>query len=269
MRVAALELPASFGEVASALARVDALLAPIAGQVDLALLPELALTGYVSPSFDFDLSRFAEPVDGPTARALAALARKHRLALCGPLVERHGQRLHNTLLGFERDGTLALCYRKRHPWHPELWAAPGNLPVGPVSLAGALVAAAVCYDVHFLLEGGDRLPDARPDDAEARASLARADLLLFPSAWVDEGEDARDSLLPAVARAHAVHVLNANWGRGSPPLPGQGGSRIIEASGEVVARAKLPSMQPSPGGSGGVGHVTGAALILAELPVGK
>ncbi len=88
MRVAALEIPARYDRAADNLALVDSLLSR--GPCDLALLPEASLTGYVSPQGDFDLSRFAEPKDGPTARALAELARKHRTHLVGPLIERDG-----------------------------------------------------------------------------------------------------------------------------------------------------------------------------------
>ncbi len=249
MRVASIELPALFGDVAANLARVDALLRAVAGSVDLALLPELALTGYVSPSLEFDVTRFAEPLEGPTCLKLAALAKKHGVALCGPLVERAGDRLYNALVGFERDGRLAMHYRKRHPWMPERWATPGDLPHGPFTLAGARVAVAICYDIHFLLDGTEGYFGARADDAEARNALHGADVLLFPSAWVDEGGDGRGALLPELARRYGVAVVNANWGPGLPRIRGQGTSRIIAADGRELVRVgsgERPSIAAAP-----------------------
>ena len=72
LHVAALELPARWNDAASALERTRELLASRPAP-DVALLPETALTGYVSPQRDFDLRPFAEPLAGPTTRALAAI----------------------------------------------------------------------------------------------------------------------------------------------------------------------------------------------------
>lgn len=222
MRVAALELPHRFGEPARVLDEADRLLAE--RDLDLCLLPELALTGYVSARGDFDLSAFAEPLGGPTTRALGGLARRRRVALGGPLVERDGEHLYNALLLFDREGELAAHYRKRHPWYPERWATPGDRGTPVVSLGGVAITAFVCFDLHFVAEDA---PDA----------LGRADLCLFPSAWVDDGCGPPEAELVALARRFDVAIVNANWGPGVPRVPGQGGSRIVGAGGEILARA--------------------------------
>ena len=236
MKLTALELPARHAAASENLARADALLAR--APTDLALLPEASLTGYVSPRGDFDLRRFAETREGPTARALAALAKKHRTHLVGPLIERAGDAFHNAMLGFDPEGREFLHYRKRHPWYPESWATPGT-EIAPIvhilpsaSGLGRLrrspepsarpririrtisVTIAICFDIHF-----------------AQGELPRADVLLFPSAWVEE-EDSRPELLGCLG----MHVVNANWGEGEPRVPGQGNSCILHASGEVLAR---------------------------------
>jgi predicted amidohydrolase len=227
IEVAAIELPQRFGDPAGALAEVGAVLGSEAARgVELALLPEAILTGYVSPRGDFDLRPFAEPLEGPTAGALADLARRHGLAVAGPLIEEDGGRFYNTLLLFDREGALAGRWRKRHPWFPERWASPGDLGTPVVELLGLRVAAAICFDVHFLSE-------------DAGAALDRADVLLFPTAWVDEagGGDLRAELLPPLARRHRVAVVNANWAPSRPLFPGQGRSRVLDARGRVVAEA--------------------------------
>lgn len=246
--MAAIELPQRFGDPASALAEVDAVLGsePLHG-VELALLSEAILTGYVSPSGDSDLRKFSEPLDGPTARALADLARRHRLALAGPLIEEEGGRFYNAHLLFDHEGALLGHWRKRHPWIPERWASPGDLGASVVELLGLRVTLAICFDVHFLSE-------------DAGAALDRADLLLFPTAWVDAPGrgDERAALLPALARRHHVAVVNANWGPSRPAFPGQGGSRILDARGQVIAEA--------PPGRGA--HVVRASLGPARPPHG-
>ena len=104
-----MELPARFYRVAENLELVGSLLAR--GSCDLALMPEASLTGYVSPERDFDLTRFAEPRDGPTAHALAELAKKHGTHLVGPLIEREGDRVYNAMIGFDRKGREFIHYR--------------------------------------------------------------------------------------------------------------------------------------------------------------
>jgi len=223
LHVAALELPARWNEPSLSLAETDRLLASAAAP-DLALLPEAAITGYVSPGRDFDLGPFAEPVTGPTASALASLARAHACYLAGPLIERDGPNAYNALLVFAPDGSRVAHYRKRHPWFPETWATPGDAPPPVFEVRGAKVTLAVCFDAQFLAE-------------DAARELTEADVLLFASAWV-ERHDSRDSLLGGLARRFDIAIVNANWGAGKPSVPGQGGSRVLGRDGQVLAMAR-------------------------------
>ncbi len=218
LNVAALELPHRYGDPTGQLALTDHMLAE-AGRLDLALLNECALTGYVSETKDFDLSRFAEPLDGPTCGALSKLSKKHSVALAGPLVEQAGDARFNSFVVFDAKGALLAHYRKRNPWLPETWATAGDLPNPVFAVAGTKVTLAICFDVHFLAQ-------------DAAEQLFESDVLLFPSAWVDdEPGDGRSALLPDVARTFDVEIVNANWGIGAPRVRGQGGSRLVSRDG--------------------------------------
>ena len=74
--------------------------------------------------------------------------------------------------------------------------------------------------------------------AEAQESLTNAEVLLFSSAWVDEGPglDARPGHLSTLATTFDLAVLNANWGEGRPRLFGQGGSLAMGPSGKIGPR---------------------------------
>src|SRR5687767_12452487 len=109
----------------------------------------MSLRGYVSPAIDFDLTRFAEPIDGTTALALAELAKKHRTHLVGPLVLAEDRGLFNATVGFGPDGSRLFLYKKRHPWIPEEWATAGPDPYPLFSIGTLKVTVACCYDVHF------------------------------------------------------------------------------------------------------------------------
>lgn len=215
MRVAVLELPASYDRQATREAELERLL-EAGPPCDLALLGEAVLTGYVSPSGDFDLSRFAEPLDGPTLARARSTARRHGTALGLPLVERGDDGLlYNCYVLLDAAGELVHRYRKRHPWYPEAWATPGAQPFECVELGGLSLLVAVCFDLHFLTR-------------EASLALSSADLLVFPSAWVDDdAEDARAAALGGLERRFGLAIANPNWGPGAPAVRGQGGSRIL------------------------------------------
>jgi predicted amidohydrolase len=223
LRVTVLELPARWGEPAAALADVDAILS--AGPAtDLVVLPEQSLSGYVSPDGDFDLTPFAEPLEGPTPYAASRLAARHGVHLLAPLVLRERGTLSNAVVLFDPSGERVFVYRKRHPWFPETWATPGEERPPVVTVAGVKVTVAVCYDVHFLAE-------------DSAAELTEADLLLFPSAWVDD-HDTREMLLRDCSRAFELAIASANWGPSAIRMKGQGGSCVIDAGAKTVARVK-------------------------------
>jgi predicted amidohydrolase len=222
VRLTILELAARWAEASAVLDEVDARLA--AGPPsDLVVLPEAALHGYVSPAGDFDLTRFAEPLDGPTATRCAAIAKARGVHLVAPLVLREGAAVYNAIACFDPAGAPVFVYRKRHPWFPEEWATPGPEAPPVVEIAGRRVTCAICFDVHFLAD-------------DAAAQLAAADLLMFPSAWVEE-EDSRPQLLSALARQFELSVANANWAPGVVRIPGQGGSCVFGPRGQLIARA--------------------------------
>jgi predicted amidohydrolase len=223
LRLTALELPARFGDPDAQLALVEATLQR-RPPGDLTLLAEACLTGYVSPSLDFDLRRFAEPLEGPTARRLAHLAQRFGTHLVGPLIEAAHGATHNAMVGYTPEGTPWLHYRKRHPWFPETWATAGVAPPPVVRVREWSVTLAICFDLHFLEE-------------DAARQLGAADVLLFPSAWVQD-EDSRSARLAALARRFGLAVVNANWAPGDVRVPGQGRSMVLDATGEVRAEAR-------------------------------
>lgn len=225
LTVAAIEFPHRFGEVSANIALVDDLLSQHAN-VELALLPEASLTGYVSPTGNFDLTRFAEPIEGPTRQQLTSLATKHRVHLAAPLIERAGDNCFNSLVVISPAGELVCHYRKRRPWFPERWATPGDLGTPVFELNGWTIAIAICFDIHFIAE-------------MASTELRRADALLFPSAWVEErpGDDSRHEILSDLATSFGLAIVNANWGAGVPSIAGQGASRIVTRTGEELVRS--------------------------------
>ncbi len=226
-RVTVLELPARFGEPDRAVSLIRFALEDEAPG-DLVLLSECALTGYVSQKMVFDPTHFAEPVDSHTLAIYRRMARDFDTHIAGPLVEAADGAFYNSMLVVAPSGQLVAHYRKRHPWMPETWASPGTFAYPSFEIGGAVFTLAICFDVHFL-------------EREAPATLGVTDVLLFPSAWVDEDEtDAREAIFARLVRRFGISIVNANWGAGWPALQGQGGSRIV-----TRARAHYASLAES------------------------
>lgn len=117
--------------------------------------------------------RFAEPLEGPTARRLAHLAQRFGTHLVGPLIEAAHGATHNAMVGYTPEGTPWLHYRKRHPWFPR---DVGHRGCG--AAAGGARARMV-RDARHLLRPA--LPRGGRGEAAGRRGR-----VLFPSAWVQD-----------------------------------------------------------------------------------
>ena len=227
LKVAALETEHLFGQTERALGVVDLALAN-EPHADLVLLCEAGLTGYVSPQGNFDLAPFAEPLKGPTCSRICDLAKKHNSTLVAPLIEidEKSGNYYNSFVACSPQGAILAHYRKRHPWLPETWATPGESAPPLFEINGFAITIAICFDVHFVR-------------ADMHNELAKAEVLLFPTAWVngDGPNDTREKVLPSIAKDYQLWIINANWAPSTPRLWGQGNSQIIDPNGNRVAVA--------------------------------
>ncbi|MBZ5735437.1 carbon-nitrogen hydrolase family protein [Nocardioides sp. TRM66260-LWL] len=199
--------------------------------VDLAVLPEASARDFGAPGSD--VAPFAEPLDGPYATALAAVAAaRHTTVVAGAFeTSADPDRPHNTLLV---RGAVRAEYRKIHLYdsfgHREsdrLLAGPTtpvvvDLPVGDTAGDIWRLGLMTCYDLRF------------PELARALVD-AGADVLVVPAAWV-AGERKLDhwrTLVRARAIENTVHVLAA-----AQPAPRYTGhSLAVGPLGDVLAEA--------------------------------
>jgi predicted amidohydrolase len=146
-------------DVATNLARVEALVARAAGYGAVLVATPENTTLLTTPAAKVAA---AEPLDGPTHTALAAIARRHRVwLLAGSVAERcetDPTRCHNTSVLFDDAGNLAAAYRKVHlfdialpdgpSFEESVHIAPGDRPVVVDTPVGRL-GMSVCYDLRF------------------------------------------------------------------------------------------------------------------------
>jgi hypothetical protein len=129
-----------------------------ANGVDLACLPE-----------EFAGTK-AEPIEGPTTRAVAALARKHRMHVVCPIREQAADgKQYNTAVLLDREGKVAGYYRKVFVFWGEGLHVSGE-GVKVFDLDFGRVAVLTCFDANF-------------DELWQEAERKGAELVLWPSAY--------------------------------------------------------------------------------------
>lgn len=210
----------------------------------LVCLPELFRSLYFCQNEDHAQFELAEPIPGPTTRALGALARKLRVVLVGSVFERRAPGVyHNTAVVLDADGALAGIYRKMHIpddplYYEKFYFAPGDLGFRAVPTRVGRVGTLVCWDQWY------------PEAARLTA-LQGALVLVYPTAigWHprEKAESGREQLdaWRTIQRAHAiangVYVAAVNRvGHEGPPGGGLefwGSSFLCDPFGKVLAEA--------------------------------
>jgi 5-aminopentanamidase len=213
-------LPASPGQALEDLA--DAAARAAAGGAHLLVAPEMYLTGYAVP----DPAAVAEPADGPAAEQVAALARRHGLAVCYGYPERAGAAVHNSAQLIGADGTRLANYRKTHLFGDFETAhfTPGDDLVVQARIGGLTAGLLICYDVEF------------PEAVRAHA-LAGTDLLLVPTALMRPYEFVPTTLVPARAYESQMYVAYVNRCGAEGEFDFTGLSCLAAPDGVVRARA--------------------------------
>ena len=169
----------------------------------LVCLQELFGSTYFCQREDADLCDLAEPVDGPTAQAVRAVAREVGVGVVAPFFERRAPGLyHNSSLLIDARGECVGHYRKMHIpddplYYEKFYFAPGDLGFRAFDLPEARVGMLICWDQWY------------PEAARLTA-LAGAELLFYPTAigWHPkerhtEGE-AQLQAWQTIQRSHAI-----------------------------------------------------------------
>lgn len=230
--------------VESKQANVDRALAEIASAAgegaNIVCLPELFAGLYPCQSEDHRRFDQAEPIPGPTSRALAAAAAEHGVVVVGSLFERRAAGLyHNTAVVFDADGSLAGTYRKMHVpddplYYEKFYFAPGDTGFGCIATRFGRLGILVCWDQWF-------------PEAARLSALSGARIILYPTAigWIAEEKApfgvAQHEAWQTVMRSHAItnglFVAAANRVGTEDQLEFWGGSFVCDPNGTILSRA--------------------------------
>ncbi len=187
----------------------------------LIVLPEMATTGYCWESRT-EIAPYVEPVPGPTTGRFHQLAARYDcyIAIGLPEVDPDTSAYYNTLALIGPQGIIG-SYRKIHAYISEpRWARDGDLgwPVWETPL-GRLTAC-ICMDAMYF--ESTRIP-----------ALRGADVVLFPTNWVDEKSPS--SWWMARAFENGVYLVAANRYGQERGVQFSGGSCILNPDGSIQA----------------------------------
>jgi N-carbamoylputrescine amidase len=207
-------------------------------------LPELFAGFYPCQSEDHRRFDQAEPIPGPTSRALAAAAAEHSVVLVGSLFERRAPGLyHNTAVVYDADGRLAGKYRKMHVpddplYYEKFYFTPGDLGFCSFPTRAGRVGVLICWDQWF------------PEAARLTA-LSGAQMILYPTAigWLAEEKEefgaAQHAAWETMMRSHAIanglFVAAVNRSGIEDQLEFWGASFVSDPNGNLLARASHQS----------------------------
>ncbi len=205
----------------------------------LVLFPELWSTAYALEEWE----NLASPMDaesGMFAR-VAALARQHKLAVGGSLLEKKDGRAYNTFALYGPDGALQAAYSKVHLFRlmdEDRWLAPGDRLV-LVEAEWGMTGLGICYDLRF-------------PEMFRRYALGGARLVLLPSEWPSRRSAHWQVLLRARAIENQMFVAAVNRVGESKGERFGGQSAVIDPWGEAVVEGGSQEM-----------------LLTAEIDLGR
>ncbi len=222
MRIAALQAPV----LDSPQARIDWLATYLpqarADGAHLVALPELFAHGYHIAE---RLADRAEPRDGPTATAMAELARANGVAVLYGYAERADGVIYNSAACVDAQGRIIGHHRKLAipPGFERSIFTPGQ-GVRVFTLHGVRIAILICYDAEF------------PETARYAASLG-AQVIVVPTALGAAWGWVAGRMIPTRGFENGVYLAYINHAGTENGLDYLGQSIIVAPDGEDMARA--------------------------------
>jgi predicted amidohydrolase len=193
---------------------------------DLLICPEMSLTGYAIGAER--VQALAESQDGPLARAVATIARQHRIAIVYGYPERHpaGGKPFNAVQCIDDTGEPIGHYRKTHLFgeldHQQFTA--GDAASQVFACRGWQLGMLICYDVEF------------PETTRLLA-LQGADAVLVPTANMTGFDEVPRLLVPSRACENRVVVAYANACGQEAGVHYGGLSTVVQADGGAMTCA--------------------------------
>lgn len=224
MKISICQTDIIWNDIDANLAHVEELIAGLEEGVDIAVFPEMFLSG-----FSMDTDKIAIEMNDPAIGRLRDIARRHNIALMGSLAiidrRRDGTTFPvNRLLFIAHDGTV-LTYDKHHLFSPggehRHYAAGRDKCI--IHYKGIRILPLICYDLRF------------PVWSRCRGDY---DLLVYVASWPDSRAYVWQTLLRARAIENVCYVIGVNRVGIDPYATYRGYSMAVDCKGMPVVRAK-------------------------------
>ena len=224
MKIAAVPLDVVFADPVANLAKIrEALHQTHAAGAVLTIFPECAVTGYGFETLA-EGAKYAEPIPGPTTRALQQICGDLGVGCVTGLLEADGERVFNSAVLVDGTGVVG-SYRKVHlPYLGiDRFATPGDRPFAVCEFRGLKIGMLICYDIGF-------------PEAARTLGLLGADLILLPTNWPPGAECQIEHVIPTRAMENLVYVAAVNRIGTERGFRFLGGSSICAPSGAKLAK---------------------------------
>src|ERR1043165_6189796 len=190
----------------------------------LVMFPECALTGYAYESLE-EAIPFAEPIDGPSANAIAEACRDANAYAIVGFIEADGNNYYNAAMLVGADGVVG-NYRKTHlPFiGVDRFLTPGDRAYQVFDLPFGKVGMNICYDISF------------PEPARA-LKLMGAELIALITNWPTAAW--RSPEFVANTRALENHLFYAATDRVGTERGWDfiGRSKVVDCNGDTMTEA--------------------------------
>lgn len=247
MLVAALQMGPAGSSIAQTTERVLALIDKAAQKgVQLAVLPELALTPYFAAEIHDNLDPWTSAAENRAALdAIMALGKSHRMSLVVPNAELDGSQLFNSMAFIHREGRQTGTFRKMHiPGEIEpkpdakitilekRYFTPGNLGFGVHDVGNLKIGGLICYDRRF--------PEAYRSLAINGAELIAVgyNTPVMPGGTLGQARRASELAITAGAYYTGTTIIAAGKAGRENRVRYIGGSFVVGPDGTMLARAK-------------------------------
>lgn len=191
--------------------------------VDLVVCPELFMSGY---NVGEELRTLSQSADSGWFQDMSEVAKEADAHIVYGYPERSAADLYNTAACVSPDGQLVASHRKRANSpnsFEETYFTPGE-HMTMFECSGVKVAVLICYEVEF-------------PEMVREAALHGAQLVIVPTALVEQWDIVASRIVPARAFENGVWLAYANHGGKENGFTYLGGSRIVAPDGSEVAIA--------------------------------
>ena len=223
--IACVQMDVEMGNVAANLKRiVDRIHQSAERGAQLAIFPECALTGYCFDSLE-EAAPFAEPIDGPSSKAIADVCKETGTHAVVGFIEKDGSSFYNAAMLVGPDGVIG-NYRKVHlPFlGVDRFLTPGDKPFRVFELPFGRIGINICYDASF------------PEAARA-LKLLGAELIVLPTNWPTGAWRTAEFIINTRACENHVNFAAVNRCGVERGWEFIGRSKVVDVNGDTIAEA--------------------------------